>query len=77
LLMPPAVVAVTLTAPAACAAVTAVMDVPPAFTTALGAGVPPKETLAPARFVPVSVTEVPPAVVPEAGAMEASTGATG
>jgi hypothetical protein len=76
-LVPPVVVTVTLTAPAAWAGVVAVMEVPPAFTTAPDAAVPPKDTLAPVRFAPVSVTAVPPAVVPEVGAMELSVGAGG
>ena len=76
-LVPLVVVAVTLTAPAACAGVMAVREVPPAFTTTLEAAVPPKDTLAPVRFAPVSVTEVPPAVVPDVGVMEFSVGAGG
>ena len=77
LLVPLVVVAVTLTAPAAWVGVIAVMDVPEASTVALVAAVPPKDTLAPVRFAPVSVTEVPPAVVPEVGVMELSVGAGG
>ena len=74
-LVPPVVAAVTLTAPAAWAGATAVREVPAAFTATLEAAVPPKDTLAPVRFVPESVTEVPPAVVPEFGEIELSVGA--
>jgi len=77
LLVPLVVVAVTLTAPAAWAGATAVIEVPPALTVTPVAALPLKETLAPARFAPVSVTEVPPAVVPETGAIALSVGAGG
>jgi hypothetical protein len=60
----PLTVTVTVTGPALPAGVVAVMDVllP---TTTLVAAVPPKVTVAPvAKFVPVIVTAVPPAVEP-------------
>ena len=54
----------TLTLPAVPAGVVAVMDVALATTTFVAA-LAPKVTLAPvAKFVPVSVTAVPPAVGP-------------
>ena len=77
LLVPAEVVAVTLTAPAACAGVVAVIWVPPAFTETPVAAEPPKDTLAPARFVPAIVTAVPPAVLPELGVMLLSVGSGG
>ena len=57
----------TVIAPAACAGVVAVMVV--LFTTTtLVAAVPPNVTVAPAaKFVPVIVTAVPPAVEPPFG----------
>ena len=40
----------------------------PLFTVKLTAGVPPNDTpVAPVRFVPVIVTDVPPNVEPDAG----------
>jgi hypothetical protein len=57
-------VTVTVTAPAACAGVVAVIEVP-LTTTTLVAAVPPNVTVAPlAKFVPVIVTAVPPDVDP-------------
>ena len=59
-------VTVTLTAPAACAGVTAAMEV--AFTLFTFAAVPPKLTVAPDwKPCPVIVTAVPPSVEPETG----------
>ena len=68
-------VTTTLTAPAACAAVVAVIDV--LFTTVTPvAAVPPRLTVAPAKNpVPVMVTGVPPAVVPEVGEIAVTVGA--
>ena len=61
---PPRLVTVTVTAPAACAGVVAVIDVL-LTTTTLVAAVPPNDTVAPvAKFVPVMVTAVPPPVGP-------------
>ena len=68
-------VTTTLTAPAAWAAVVAVMVVLFATVT-LVAAVPPSFTVAPARKpVPVMLTAVPPAVVPELGAIVVTVGA--
>ena len=68
-------VTTTFTAPAACAGVVAVIDVL-LTTVTLVAAVPPSVTVAPARKpVPVIVTGVPPAVVPDGGAIELTVGA--
>ena len=68
-------VTTTFTAPAVCAAVVAVIEV--LLTTAtLVDAVPPKLTLAPDRNpVPVMVTAVPPAVLPEVGEIADTVGA--
>lgn len=64
---PPVFVTTTVTAPAACAGVVAVILVL-LTTTTFVAAVPPNVTVAPvAKFVPVIVTAVPPAVVPLLG----------
>jgi hypothetical protein len=65
----------TLTAPAECGGVVAVIEV--LFTTVTPvAAVPPKVTPAPVRkFVPVMVTAVPPEVVPEFGETAVTFGA--
>ena len=66
-LWPSVLVTTTFTVPAACAGVVAVIVVLLATVT-LVAAVVPTATVAPARNpVPVMVTGVPPAVVPEAG----------
>ena len=66
-LCPPGLVTVTVTAPAACAGVVAVIEVL-LTTTTLVAAVPPNVTVAPAaKFVPVIVTAVPPSVEPLLG----------
>jgi hypothetical protein len=63
----PFTVTVTVTAPAACAGVVAVICVP-LTTTTFVAALLPNATVAPAaKFVPVIVTAVPPAVVPLLG----------
>jgi hypothetical protein len=60
----PFTVTATVTEPAACAGVVAVIVVL-FVTTTFVAAVPPNVTVAPAaKFVPVIVTAVPPAVVP-------------
>ena len=65
--VPPAVVTATLCAPAVPVGVTAVMLVA-LTTTILVAALPPTVTLvAPVKFVPLMVIEVPPNVVPELG----------
>ena len=65
----------TLTAPAACAGVVAVIEV--LFTTVIPvAAVPPRLTVAPVRKpVPVIVTAVPPLVLPEDGETLVTVGA--
>jgi hypothetical protein len=68
-------VTTTLTAPAVCAGVVAVIDVLPT-TVAAVAAVPPRLTVAPARKpVPVMVTAVPPFVEPVFGVIEVIVGA--
>jgi len=72
---PPGVVIATLTAPAACAGVVAVI-VDASTTVTPVAAVPPKVTDdALVRLVPVMVTEVPPAVEPLLGETEVTVGA--
>ena len=65
----------TVTVPAACAGVVAVIEV--LLTTfTFVAAVPPRVTVAPARNpVPLMVTAVPPAAVPVLGAIDATVGA--
>jgi hypothetical protein len=66
---------ITLTAPAACAGVVAVIDVPLTTTTVVAAA-PPMLTVAPlTKFVPLIVTAVPPAVDPVAGDTPVTVGA--
>ena len=63
-----------VTAPAACAGVVAVMEVPLSTVTCVAA-VPPKVTLSPeAKFVPVIVTPVPPLAEPDVGETERTVG---
>jgi hypothetical protein len=72
----PFIVTATATAPAACAGVVAVIVVL-LLTTTLVAAVPPNVTVAPvAKFVPVIVTAVPPAVVPLFGLTLVTVGGT-
>ena len=72
----PFTVTVTVTAPALPAGVVAVMVVLFTTTTVVAA-VPPNVTVAPAaKFVPVSVTAVPPAVDPLFGVTLLSVGTT-
>jgi hypothetical protein len=69
-------VTATVTAPAACAGVVAVIVVP-LTTTTLVAAVPPKVTPAPAaKFVPVIVTAVAPAAGPLFGLTLVTVGTT-
>jgi hypothetical protein len=64
---PPGVVTVTSTPPAACAGVTAEMDVEEITVTEVAA-IPPNETaVAPVKLVPLIVTLVPPLVEPLLG----------
>ncbi len=73
-LVPPEVVTVTLTVPLPDGEV-AVMEVE-LLTVKLAVFPEPKSTaLAPVRFVPVTVTEVPPADGPEEGLTELTVGA--
>ena len=68
-------VTTTFTAPAACAAVVAVIEVLLTTVTPVAA-VPPRLTVAPVKKpVPVMVTAVPPAVVPEVGVIAVTVGA--
>jgi hypothetical protein len=68
-------VTTTLAAPAAWAGVVAVIEVLPTTTTFV-AETPPMVTVAPeTNPVPLIVTEVPPAVVPEFGDMDVTVGA--
>src|SRR3989442_11244625 len=70
-----ALVTVTLTAPAACAGVVAVIVVLLTTLTPVAA-LPPTLTVTPAtKFAPVIVTAVPPAVGPEDGATLLTVGA--
>ena len=72
--MPPGVVTVTSTVPAAPAGDVAVIDVA-LFTVKLAAAVAPNFTLvAPVKPVPVMATLVPPAVGPPTGEMEVTMG---
>ena len=74
-LVPPGVVTVMFTTPAAPAGAVAVIEVA-LLTVKLAAAVAPKLTaVAPVKLVPVSVTTVPPAVVPEVGEMPVTVGA--
>jgi hypothetical protein len=69
-------VTVTVAAPAACAGVVAVICVP-LTTTTFVAAVPPNVTVAPvAKFVPVIVTAVPPAIGPLFGEILLTVGTT-
>ena len=70
-------VTTTFTVPAARAGITAVIVA--ALTTATAvAGMPPSATVAPAaKFVPVNVTDVPPAVLPVFGLIAVNVGDTG
>ena len=66
-LLPPGVVTTTLAVPAAPAGVTAVIDVLLTTTTLVAAAPPMVIPVAPVKFVPVMVTDVPPAVGPLLG----------
>jgi len=76
-LVPPAVVTATLTLPAGLAGLLAVTWVGES-TVKLVAAVPPKLTdVVPERLVPVTVTDVPPAVGPLVGAIPVTVGPGG
>ena len=73
-LVPPGVVTCTSTVPAACAGAVAVQDVAEQDTPV--AALPPKViAVAPVRFVPVTVTAVPPATGPLFGVTAVISGA--
>ena len=74
-LVPPGVVTVTSTVPAAPAGDTAVSDVLLATITPVAEVVPNMTEVAPVRAVPVTVTTVPPAVVPLVGETPETVGA--
>ena len=72
--VPPGVVTTTSTAPATCAGLVTVILVAETTTTLVPA-VPPKVTpVAPLKFVPVNVTDVPPADRPVDGATAVTVG---
>ena len=65
--VPPGVVTATVFAPAVPAGVTAVSCVALVTETEVAAAPPTVTDVAPVRFVPVTVIEVPPATEPEVG----------
>ena len=72
--VPPVVVTLTSTTPVPAGEV-AVIEVAE-LTVKLAAAVPPNATaLAPVKFVPVIVTDVPPATGPDVGEIEVTVGA--
>src|SRR5579864_5721700 len=72
---PPGVATVTSTVPFAPAGELTVKEVPAPLTMTPVPGLAPKSTaVAPARLVPVTVTELPPAVVPVCGATPVTVG---
>ena len=74
--VPPAVVTLTSTVPAACAGVVTVIEVAET-TLMLVPAAPPKSTVAPEmKCVPVMVTDVPPAELPEIGLTAVTVGVT-
>ncbi len=76
--VPPAAVTVTSTAPADSAGEVTVSEVPAQFTTTLvPATVPNFTAVTPVKLVPLTVTEVPPAVDPEVGLTPVTVGAGG
>ncbi len=75
--VPPGVMTVTSTRPAACAGATAVAEVADTGVTAVAAAVPKVTAVMPVRFVPVIVTTVPPAIGPDVGLIEVTVGRTG
>jgi hypothetical protein len=71
---PPGVVTTTFLAPAVPAGVVKLIDVSLMFTRSVAATPPTVTTVVPVRLVPVKVTVVPPAVVPETGLMAVTVG---
>ena len=72
--MPPGVVTVTATVPAACAGANAVISVGESIVKLVAAWPPKLTALAPARSLPLTVTLVPPLVGPAAGVRAVTTG---
>ena len=72
---PPGVVTVTVAAPATPAGAVAVTDVADTTTTFVAAFAPNFTPVAPVRFVPVIVTDVPPATGPLTGLSAVTVGA--
>ena len=73
-------VATKLTAPAGLAGVFMVADKPSGETTTLVASAPPKLKVAgrlslPRRYLPVTVTGVPPVIIPRSGIIKSTLGA--
>ena len=66
-LVPPGVVTDTLTGPAECAGVVAVIEVALTTVTLVAAAPPNVTAVAPVKLAPVIVTDVPPAAGPEFG----------
>ncbi len=76
--VPPDAVTVTSTAPADSAGEVTVSEVPAPFTTTLvPATVPNFTEVTPVKLVPLTVTEVPPAVDPDVGLTPVTVGAGG
>jgi len=74
--VPAEVVTVTSTVPAAWAGEVAVIELPEPATVKPAAAVPPKDTaVAPLKFVPLIITEVPPAVEPDVALTPLTAGA--
>jgi hypothetical protein len=73
-LVPPVAVTSTLAVPAEWAGVTAVIDVDETTVTLVAAAPPIVTAVAPVKPVPVMVTGVPPAVVPELGEIALTVG---
>ena len=73
--VPPAVVTVTVAAPATPAGATAVMEVAELTTTPDAAFTPNFTAVAPVKLVPVMITDVPPAAGPLVGLNNVTVGA--
>ena len=73
--VPPGVITVTSTTPAACGGATAVIDVAEFKVKDWGAMLPKRIAEAPAKFVPVIVTDVPPNPGPLLGLSPVTVGA--
>jgi len=73
--VPPGLTTVTSIVPADSLGSTAVMLVEELTVNELAATVPKSTTLAPEKFVPVIVTDVPPAVPPRLGLVPLTVGA--